>query len=439
VAGSSTIVQDVVKKILLLGALALGVGAAVRLTTAPAPAVANAPVGDEKPTPALNKSEPFEGGGDGRPRWQHLWTRPAPGLASLSVAADGSAIAWVDERGSVRRMDSSSGRTVWQANAIAGLNRVLIAPGGRVVGYSRLNPGFTSLRVFDPQYGDRKIATVPVRGCVWSATLSGDGGRALIGTGERLIYSIPLIDATAVAGASALKPVTWQAPGMPDSVALANSRPVAVMSTWQGTGVRALDLKGTTAAEKWGQKDPQPDRTFQVMLSADGSTAVAVSARGPHALEARLNAWDARTGRPLFQEPIDGREPRVLISQDGGLIAVSYARMPYYRTGGDALEYKLALFDRDGSRLFADKGSALFRPQLLALSGDGARLTVYGGAGTLYTLDTHGNFLSKLRLPTDPETGDPPTVRDSVPSPDGRYLLLWRGDGQISLFKATAS
>jgi hypothetical protein len=433
----------VVKRILLLGALALGIGVTVRLTTAPAPAVAQAPVGREASPPPAAAAGPFVGGGDGRPRWQHLWTRPAPGLTSFSVAADGSAVAWVDDKGGVRRMDSSTGATLWQARPVAGLNRVLAAPGGRVVGYSRLNPALCALRVFDPAAGDRKAATLPVRGCVWSAALSGDGARALVGTGERLVYTVPLTPAAPAPATPAPKPAEpWRAPGIPDSLAVASDRPLAVLATWQGAGVRALDLKPAATAEKWGVLDPQPDRMFRVVVSADGSTAVAVSARGRRAEEARLEAWDARTGRSLFREPIEGRDPRVLVSADGGLVAVSYARMSYYRTGGDALEYKLALFDREGNHLFADKGSALFRPQLLALSGgaDGAgRLTVYGGQGTLYTLDARGSFLSKLRLPDDPDTGDAPLVRDAVSSPDGRYLLLWRGDGQLSLFKATAS
>jgi hypothetical protein len=97
---------------------------------------------------------------------------------------------------------------------------------------------------------------------------------------------------------------------------------------------------------------------------------------------------------------------------------------------------KLALFDRDGNRLFGEKGSALFRPRLVALSADGARLTVFGGQGTLYTLDWRGNFLSKLRLETDATTGEAPAVEDTMATPDGRFLLVRRGDDRISLFKA---
>ena len=81
-------------RVLMMGGLALLLGVALRLSTAPSPAVA-----DPSPQATATPAAPND-----RPRWDVVWTRPAPDLVSCSLASDGSNIAWVDRKGAVRRI-----------------------------------------------------------------------------------------------------------------------------------------------------------------------------------------------------------------------------------------------------------------------------------------------------------------------------------------------
>jgi len=106
----------------------------------------------------------------------------------------------------------------------------------------------------------------------------------------------------------------------------------------------------------------------------------------------------------------------------------------------------LAAWDRTGRPLFKEKGgSGFFSPDdIVALSKDGSRITVQDRRrNILYTLDARGNIVHQLRLPAAaapkvPGTPSPaaPVLRETVATPDGAFLLVHRGDGQISLLKA---
>jgi len=89
--------------------------------------------------------------------------------------------------------------------------------------------------------------------------------------------------------------------------------------------------------------------------------------------------------------------------------------------------------------MFVDKGGLYFSPELVGLSGDGTRVTVRSGNATLYSLDEHGSFRSKLSLPTDPVKHAAPSIRECYTSADGHYLLILRGDGVLSLYRTVAA
>ncbi len=334
----------------------------------------------------------------------------------------------MDRKGSVRSLDAA-GRTLWQAPPISGLNRVVAAPAGAVLAYSPPQPRPAVRDDFEPEGRRQKPRSCPVEGAVWNVALSRDGSKAVIGTGQRYVYVIPV----APGGPQAPQPAArWRTPGIPDSVALASAEPLALLGTWQDAGVSAFALDGTV---RWRHDEPEPARLYSVCLSRDGSTAVGASAHGPRESDARLHVWDAATGRPLWTRDLEGFHPRALITRRGQFVAVTYVRTLSYRTG-DAVERKLVLFDRRGRRLW-EKGGVYFSPELVALSSDGRRLTVTDGASTLYTLDAGGRILSYLRLPPNPKTGARPAIREAIATPDGEHLLVRRGDGQITLLKAT--
>ncbi|MBD0276295.1 MAG: hypothetical protein ICV73_30775 [Acetobacteraceae bacterium] len=261
-------------------------------------------------------------------------------------------------------------------------------------------------------------------------TLSPYGDTALVGTGQRFVY---VLSVHPDPGRTARPVARWRAPGIPESAALASERPLALLGTWQKSGVSAFSLDGTPRSLQY--EDPEPDRAHAVCLSVDGSTAVAVSARGPRESHARVTVWETETGRRLWSEDLDAFRPTALTTDNGDFIAVAYVKALSYRTGA-AVERKLALFDRQGRRLW-EKGKLFFSPRLVALSRDGSRLTVTDGGDTIYTLDARGHFLSKLHLPAHPGTGIVPGIREVIASEDGGWLLIHRGDGQITLLRAT--
>ena len=404
-----------IRQVLLLGALALAFGVAVRVVTEPAPAVATA---------APPATETPEVKGDGRPRWQEFWTRPAPGLAAMDLSPDGATVAWADGKGAVRRLDAD-GRTLWQKPPSAGVNRLIATPGGSILAYRWLNPARPEVQILS----GASTRSCLVDGAIWDVAISADGGRMVVGTGQRSIYVFP----TVTAETSGVSPkARWRTPGIPASVAVTSEEPMALTGTWQEAGVSAFDLKGMP---RWRHDEADPTRQYDVCLSGDGSTAVGVSARAPRETEARLHAWDAGTGRPLWAQDLDAFHPEVLTSRQGRFVAVTYVKMLSYHTG-QVVERKVALYDRQGKRLW-EKGGLFFSPRLVALSADGARLTVTDGASTLYTLDVRGRIVSRLRLSPHPKTGVMPVIKEAVASEDGKYLLLRRGDDRISLLKAT--
>ena len=63
-----------------------------------------------------------------------------------------------------------------------------------------------------------------------------------------------------------------------------------------------------------------------------------------------------------------GFDATARVSAKGECIAVTYARKPATEGDSTASERKVVLFDRNGHRLFADKGGLYFAPQLIALS-----------------------------------------------------------------------
>ena len=439
-----------IKRIVLLGAFALATGAMVRLMTAPAPAVA-LPGTDllAAQTALLPAPTP---NGEVRPGWRLLWSRAAPDLVSASLAPDGSSVAWVDNHGSVRRMSGSEGRTLWRTESLKGVNRVLALPerngaAGGVLIYARMNPASPLVGLLDPAMGTNRRASFPVEGAVWSAAVAPGGDHAVVGTGHSLLYVLPLpaaIPATVTGATTTAAPPKIPSPlpikvrvqGIPEVVTVASGEPVALAGTWQDAGVGAWGLDGMA---RWRHHEPQADRTYEVHLSADGAVAVAVSSRGPKEEGARLHVWNAHTGQLLWSQDLEASGARALVSADGRFIAVSYLRdVDSDGALNPSSERRLVLFDREGHRAFPEKGGLFFAPELVALSADGQRLTVRDSSGYLWTLDGRGHILSRVRLALDPKTGAPPKIDETIPSADGRFLLLRRGDGVITLFKATA-
>lgn len=422
-----------IKRLLILGACALAIGASARYFSRPTPAAAN--VFPDLTTPTLTPT------GNGHLRWEAVWTQDAPNLTDVVLATNGDSVVWVDTAGSIRRIDTASRRILWQTAPLPGVNTVRMGSQGTVLAYSRLNPANNIVRVLDATLGQQKSFQVPVQGAVWSAAITPDGTQAVIGTGNALLYCFPLGNNTTSPGL----PISL--PGIPDTVDIATlkasttgtkgntTETVALLGTWQDGGVCAW---GLDRLPRWRHEERMPDYSYNVVLSQDGSTAVAVASRGPRHESARLHVWDMSSGDLLFIEDLHGFAPKVAVSANGQQIAVTYSRTDGQETGiapsdSNNVEHKVMLFDRTGRKLFEEKGGVFFAPDLVGLSADGTRLMVRDPHGTLWTLDNKGRTIA--RLPFQGKTGQLSRV---LTSQDGKYVLLYQSDGKLSLYHATA-
>ena len=114
-----------------------------------------------------------------------------------------------------------------------------------------------------------------------------------------------------------------------------------------------------------------------------------------------------------------------MISADGGCVAVTYTRLITHGEQSVA-ERHLLVLDGAGNTLW-EKGGLLFSPTLVSVAADGHRVTVSNGPNTLYDLNDEGRITAPYRFGG--------TIRATVASPDGRWLLVYTGDGLLNLMK----
>jgi hypothetical protein len=331
----------------------------------------------------------------------------------------------MDWQGRVRRLDSTTGRQLWRTAPQAGIDRLAAAPGGQVLIWKNFAAMRPEVLVLNAITGSKGARTQRVTGAIWSVAVSPAGDAFFVGTGDHSVTRYPL--------GGALEPAQGlRVEGFPESLALGPNN-MAVCGTWLPSGV--------SGPGGWRYRESDPARCFDVQLSADGSTLAALSFRGPRhhsrATEARLLAWDMASGKRLFEQAIDGKALRLRLSGDGGVIALSYVATAHYATG-DTSERRLALFARDGRRIAPERGGSYLAPELVALSASGNRITVLDMDRSLCTLDRTGRTVDRLPLPLDPETKQPYSIRATRSSDDGQVLLMYRGDGNLVLYAATA-
>ena len=90
-------------------------------------------------------------------------------------------------------------------------------------------------------------------------------------------------------------------------------------------------------------------------------------------------------------------------------------------------EHRLRLLKRDGNNLW-ESGGLLFSPTLIALAPDAGSVLVSDGRRTLYALGgKDGRILASY-----PQPG---LIRRTALSADGHVLLVYTGDGTVSLFR----
>jgi len=215
------------------------------------------------------------------------------------------------------------------------------------------------------------------------------------------------------------------------AAAFAPSNGYLAVGTWDSSGVSCLSLAG---APRWlypvspDRRQALANRLFETRVSEDGRCVLGMSCANARQGDAMLYLWRSDgAGTPLWTQNLgtDAFFPKMAISGNGGRIAVSYLRLI---TRGDQslAEHRLRFLNNRGEVLW-EKGGLLFSPTLIALAPDGRRLTVSNGLSTLYTLNAEGRIMGHATLGS--------AIRDARPSADGRFLLVYSGDGLLSLMR----
>lgn len=417
------------KRLLVVGALALALGALVRVSGTSVAAGATLFPGLaiwSTPSSAKNQYQ-----------WTPVWTTPAPHLTDMTLAADGGSIAWLDRGGVIRRIQGDSGATAWETPSYTGLNHIQISSRGVVVAFSNAEAKRSSVRLLDPNVGAGRTSLFPLDGAIKTVEVTSDGDEAVFGMGTSRAYVVPMQNNAAWSG----KPI--ELPGIPAAVDTAtdeNGHSTVVCGTQAGDLMAWTTQDGHIAL--WQDANESPRSVIGVKVSKDGSTAAILSADRDQSDRYRIAVWDVANGQRLWFEDFDGLNPCVRLSENGRFIALNYARLPV-RPGpppSDTVERKVTLFDRKGQRLFSERGSVSFSPELLAISPDGGCLTVRDTNSNLWTWDNKGRTIARLRPPHD-AAGKPLALKSARTTPDGSTLLLHYADAeggdQLSLYRYT--
>jgi hypothetical protein len=133
---------------------------------------------------------------------------------------------------------------------------------------------------------------------------------------------------------------------------------------------------------------------------------------------------ETETRKLLWATGISGDNITVMVSAHAEMIAISSEKDNNTDTQGKETERKMQIFDRLGNPLFPEKGGRFLSPEVVTLSPDGTRLTLYDATRhSLFTLNEKGKMVGLFPLPDLP-------VKKIFPTPNGKYLLIVFGDNK---------
>ena len=356
--------------------------------------------------------------------FQRVWAQPVPGFRAAALSADGNSIAAISDDGRVRRWDWKDRplRPLW-SRVVAGASQVALGAGGHtVLAYAPLDPTQKTLAFLDNK--GRLISRDTLDGAIWDVRCSDDGNYAAASTGAHSLYLYSLTAHPA--------PHHWQLGGIGTSLALTPDGSSLAAGTWDGSGVTFYTPRGATLWQYY-PSDPQTrqalsDRLFEAQIAHDGQYILGMSYANVREGDGTLYFWRGQgNGRPIWTHALgeDADYPQAMISADGGNIGVTYTR--HILHGEQSVsEQRLLVLDDAGNTLW-EKGGLLFSPELVSVAADGHRVTVSDSRNTLYDLNDEGRITAPYRF-----SG---TIRRTVTSADGRWLLVYTGDGLLNLLK----
>ncbi|GAB4460232.1 MAG: hypothetical protein OHK0029_23940 [Armatimonadaceae bacterium] len=396
------------KKLLVLGALALAIGATVRTVQVPTPggaALFSFPLFQ----PRFASAEPEN-------RWQPMWSIPTSRLQDMALAPDGSSVAWLDEEGAVSRLLGDDGSVLWKTPAYPGLDRVRINQQGTVIAFP-LNTGARStVRLLHPEYGAGRTALVSLHGSIRTAEITPDGKTALLGMEPGRIYQLPM--QSEAAQPAVPRPLNDTLISLTSRLD-ADGQPVVYCSTRRGETLAWVS--SPTEQPVWHETGKQGEPPMQVQTARIGDVMVCVQESGPQSPSPKIALREASTGRVLWSRTLSGFDPQVTLSDNGRYLAVTYSRPA--TPGSPVIERKLLVLDWQGNPLFPERGGVTFAPELVGFSAGGSCLTVRDPQGNLWLLNQRGQTLARMAPPRD-EQGKPMRLHRTSLNPSGDYLLL---------------
>ena len=364
-----------------------------------------------------------------------LWRRPIAGFRGAALSPQGELVALSSgAKGAVSlwHWRTQPYRPLWVHPATNASSVDVSAAGSFVVAWSALDPAqpeFTVLRGDD----GATLSHRTLDGAVWDAQLSADGCYAGVVTGGKSLWLYTLSDQPYRPGKGEKRIHQWSLGGIGASVAI-TSPPAGsylVTGAWDDSGVACYTLHGTCLwqyPEKPTARHQMADRLFTAQLSGNGKYVLGASYGNVRESDPILYLWRSDGGgTPQWKTELgdDAFYPSAQITEDGRYVAVSYLRQ-IIRGDRSLSEHRFRLLGRDGGTLW-ERGGLLFSPTLIALAPDGSAL-VSDGQRTLYALDSKDGRI----LASYPQPG---LLRRTALSADGHVLLVYTGDGTLSLFR----
>lgn len=365
-----------------------------------------------------------------------LWARPVAGFRGAALSPQGELVALTSgPKGAVSlwHWRTQPDKPLWVHAATNASSVDVSAAGSFVAAWSALDPAQPEFTVLRGEDG-ATLSHRTLDGAVWDAQISNDGCYAGVVTGGKSLYLYTLSDQPYRPGKAEKRIHSWSLGGIGDSVAI-TSPPAGsylVTGAWDDSSVACYTLSGKCLWQYPAKPDARQrlaNRLFTAQLSGNGKYVLGTSFSNVRESDPVLYLWRSDGGgNPQWKTELgeDAFYPDTRISEDGQRVAVSYLHQ-LVRGDRSLSEHRLRLLNRDGNNLW-ESGGLLFSPTLIALAPDAGSVLVSDGRRTLYALGgKDGRILASY-----PQPG---LIRRTALSADGHVLLVYTGDGTVSLFR----
>ena len=367
--------------------------------------------------------------------FKRVWTVSVPGLRTFGLSPDGhyvgvlfqSAPTAAHQKVSLWRWSDRPTSPLW-TRAEHGITQVAVSREGQyVLTWASMD---TTQRLLSLRRGTDGVCLLPlaVDGAIWNVQTAGDGLSAAISSGAHSVYLMTLDD----------RPVLHRWPvallGAGNSLSFSPDSSALAVATWDETSISRYTSRGALVWQypvRAQSRKMLAGRIFETQTTRNGKGILGVSYTNVRREDAHLYLWQcAGNGAPAWTYALgpDASHPRALASADGRYVVAGYTEI--IMRGEQSLpERRMALLDTSQNKLIWEEGNLLFSPQLVALSPNGARITVSDGQHSLYNLNMEGRVTANYILRG---TGH---IKQITASPDGKYILVYTSDGVLSLLQ----